>query len=81
MIIAHDSSFDFCPFFINKETGRKSWSSMQGDKYHVTGVDQDGKRFKLVYDKWAWAAGVNLWRGSKWLVRGGRRWLIERVCS
>jgi len=56
-----------------------SWISMQGDKYDVTGVDVYGKRFSRRYNKWSWAQGVNLYRGSKWLVRGGRRYLIARV--
>jgi len=78
MIIAPDTSFDFNPFTVD-EFGAKSWSRMQGDKYHVTGVDVNGKRFKIETDDWTYAAGINLYRGSKWLVRGGKRWLIIRV--
>jgi hypothetical protein len=52
---------------------------MQGDVYHVTGVDREGKRFKIVTKDWNYAANINLWRGSRWLVRAGKRWLINRV--
>lgn len=47
--------------------------------YDVTGVDRNGKRFKLSY-KDAWMArGINLWQGTKWGVRadGTRKKLVE----
>jgi hypothetical protein len=25
--------------------------------------------------------GINVWRGSKWLLRDGRRWLIQRITN
>lgn len=79
MIIAHSLSFsDVYPFWIDSN-GHKSWSRMQGDSYHVTGVDVHGKRFKMVFDNWAYASCVNLYKGSRWLVRGKRRWLINRI--
>ena len=66
------------PFYTDPN-GSKSWTSLQGDKYHVTGTTTDGRRFKIVTESWKHASGVNLYRGSKWLVRGGRRWLITRA--
>ena len=55
------------------------WHQQAGDAYHVTGVDVRGRRFKIVTTSWAYARGINVWNGSRWLVRDGRRTLIERV--
>ena len=57
------------------------WTHQDGDTYVVTGVDTRGRRFKRTFDSWRWAAGINLYRGSKWLVRDGKRRLIQRVCN
>ena len=56
-----------------------SWTHQDGDKYVVTGVTTDGQRFRQSYTAWFWARGINLYRGSKWLLRDGKRWLIQRV--
>ena len=56
-----------------------SWTSEPGDLYIVTGVTVSGKRFAKVFHTWLMASGINLYRGSKWLVRGGKRKLIVRV--
>lgn len=66
------------PIRLNEE-GQKCWTHVQGDKYLITGVDVNGKRFRSVYDNWAFARGINLYRGSRWLLRGGKRFLITRV--
>ena len=49
------------------------------DTYDVTGVDRSGKRFKLSFSGEFHAMGINLWRGSVWRVRDGKRTLIKRV--
>jgi hypothetical protein len=49
------------------------------DTYEVTGVDRSGKRFKHAYSSKFHAMGINLWRGSVWHVRDGKRKLIKRV--
>jgi hypothetical protein len=54
------------------------WNELEGDTYHVTGVDKSGRRFKKVYSNWVMADGINVYEGSKWLVRDGRRYLIAR---
>lgn len=56
-----------------------SWTHQHGDRYIVTGVDRNNRRFKRTYADWCWAAGINVWRGSKWLERAGRRYLLVRV--
>ena len=56
-----------------------SWIAEANDKYVVTGVDRAGKRFKSVYSRWVMASGINVWQGSKWLARGGKKYLIQRV--
>jgi hypothetical protein len=49
------------------------------DTYDVTGVDRSGRRFKHTYRSEFQAMCVNLWRGSVWRVRDGKRTLIKRV--
>lgn len=66
------------PFYIDSN-GRRYWNYVQGDRYEVTGVDTNGSRFKKTFSEWSYARGINLYRGSRWLVRGGKRWLIDRV--
>jgi hypothetical protein len=49
-------------------------------EFHVTGVDVYGKRFKIVSKHFQHAKGINLYRGSVWLVNtDGRRKLLWRV--
>lgn len=64
---------------ITKTGSSKVWDSKHGDTYLVTGVDREGKRFKLSYHNWMFAKQINVWRGSKWLVRDGKRYLIQSV--
>lgn len=48
--------------------------------YVVTGTDVYGRRFRIVTDNRVHAFGINLYRGSVWLVGDdGRRRLIRRV--
>ena len=54
------------------------------DTYEVAGVDRSGRRFKLTFKGEAaefQAKGINLWRGSVWRVRDGKRTLIDRVSN
>lgn len=53
--------------------GVVSWTHKPGDVYHVTGVKLDGQRFRIVTSNWHYAKGINVWRGTKWLVRLGHR--------
>lgn len=48
-------------------------------KYVVTGVDRQGKRFKLTYSNCLYAMSINLWRGSVWQETNGTRKLLKRV--
>ena len=55
------------------------WFHTPGDTYAVTGVTVTGKRFRRVTDNPHMALGINLWRGTVWLVRDGKRHMIRRV--
>jgi hypothetical protein len=56
------------------------WIHQQGDRYVVTGVDTRGRRFTPIHtDNPVHADGINLYRGSLWGVRNGKRTLIRRV--
>jgi hypothetical protein len=55
------------------------WTHKLGDTYHVTGTDTRGKRFRIVTSNPHHALGINLWRGTVWHVRDGRRTSVRRV--
>lgn len=60
--------------------GHAVWTELPGDSYVVTGVLTSGRRFPAIHcQDWRHARGINLYRGSKWLVRDGKRYLIQRV--
>jgi hypothetical protein len=49
-------------------------------KYKVTGVDKNGKRFKIETNSRIYAFGINLWRGSVWGLQENNKWkLLERI--
>ena len=56
-----------------------TWIHMPGDKYHVTGVERKGKRFKIVTENWWYANTINIYNGSVWHVRDGKRTLVKRI--
>ena len=64
---------------ITFSNGKAEWTSQKDDKFHVTGVDRSGKRFKIVSENWHYASGINLWRGTVWLIRNGFRFRIRTV--
>ena len=49
-------------------------------KFHVTGKDRNGKRFKIETNSYSYACMINLWQGSVWaLLETGKRKLLKRV--
>ena len=54
-------------------------SAVKYEKYIVTGVDRNGKRFRKEFSEPRWAFGINLWRGSVWGLLNGKRKLLNRV--
>jgi hypothetical protein len=70
---------DLKPFIKRPGGGIITWTHMPGDTYLVTGVMRDGRRFRIPTDNWHYAQAINLWRGSKWLVRDGKRHRILAV--
>jgi hypothetical protein len=65
--------------FTQEPNGQVSWSPQPGDYYLVTGTTRSGKRFRFQTDKWPLAAAINVWHGTKWLVRDGQRFSIQRI--
>lgn len=60
--------------------GLAHWDHQIGDRYVVTGVDVNGKRFKAkTFYSWHHAKCVNLYRGNYWLLRNNRRYRIQSV--
>lgn len=48
--------------------------------YKVTGVDKNGKRFKIETNSRMHAFGINLWNGSVWQLQENNKWkLLNRV--
>lgn len=54
------------------------WNEREGDRYVVTGTDHSGRRFKRIYNNWVVADCINIWNGSIWLLRDGKKHLITR---
>lgn len=65
--------------FTHEPDGQVSWSPQPDDSYIVTGVTRAGKRFRFTTTKWPLASAINLYVGTKWLVRNGRRYAIQRI--
>lgn len=51
------------------------------DWFLITGRRVCGKKFRIVTANPIHAFGINLFDGNVWLVRNGKRMLIERVRS
>jgi hypothetical protein len=65
---------------ITRHHTQVSWNHLPDDLYIVTGVLVNGQRFRaMVFESWQQADGINLYRGSKWLLRNGKRHLIQRI--
>lgn len=63
---------------VRESNGRCVWIGKESDTYIVTGHDCAGKRFRKT-GTWDFVRAVNACRGSRWLLRDGKRYLIERV--
>lgn len=61
---------------VTSADGSTHWVNKPGDKFVATGVDRNGKRFRIVSDSWPHIRGINIWRGTKWLLREGRRFRV-----
>ena len=53
----------------------------RGDTFAATGTDRSGKRFKITSTTWFQIECINIWKGSKWLVRNGKKILIQRFSN
>jgi len=52
----------------------------KGNVYHVTGKTINGQRFKIVTSNAIHAFGINLHRGTRWLVLHSRkRQVLQRI--
>jgi len=66
---------------IKTPNGEGSWIQKEGDTYKATGIDRGGKRFAIRSSTWAYINGINVWQGSKWLIRDGKKFLIQKVTN
>ena len=65
--------------FTKNEHGFVEWTHEDGDSYIVTGTLTNKKRFRIKTTSWAHARAINVYRGSKWLVRDGKRYKIQSI--
>ena len=61
--------------------GRSTWVQIAGDEYLATGTDRDGKRFRIKSAQWGHINGINMWRGTKWLLRNGKKHKISTAVN
>ena len=59
--------------------GQVTWIPQEGDRYLATGVDRDGRRFRIEHSNWRFIDAINVWQGNKWLLRGNKRYRIQSV--
>lgn len=64
---------------VRMPNGDVEWTQKSGDKYVVTGVAVNGERFRLVFDTWIQAKQINVYRGTRWLLRDGRKHKIQSI--
>ena len=70
------------PFLNNRsDNGYTQWNHLPTDKYMATGIDRNNKRFKITSDSYDYIRGINIWRGTKWLLRNGKRYRIQSVTN
>ena len=62
------------------DDGTISWQPRPDDVFVITGTYSNGARFRPFRTRhWSYAQGVNLYRGTIWLERDGRRKRIRQV--
>lgn len=66
---------------VKSADGSTHWIDAPGDTFVVTGVARNGKRFKIESASWPYVRGINVWRGTKWLLRNGRRFKITSIIN
>lgn len=64
---------------IEMHNGEASWVQVAGDQYLATGKDRNGKRFRIMSRLWSYIDGLNLWNGTKWLIRNGKKYKIKSI--
>ena len=57
------------------------WIHQEGDQYVVIGVDRNNQRFTRTSDSWFYINGINVWKGNKWLLRKGKKYLIQSITN
>lgn len=66
---------------LKESDGSAHWKHEEGDTYLATGLDTNGKRFRIMNSSWRYISALNLYRGNKWLYRKGKRYLLQRTTN
>lgn len=61
--------------------GFPSWEHKEGDRYLIVGKDTAGQRVRIEAQVWSYANGIKVYRGNKYLIRDGKRYLIQRITN
>lgn len=54
-------------------------TTKKGVTYLITGIDRNGKKFKIKTSNAIQAMGINLHREKIWMIKNGKRTLLESV--
>lgn len=66
---------------IIKENGQIYWTHKPTDSYLATGKDINGKQFKIASPNYNYVSRINIFNGSIWLVRNGKRIRIRHITN
>lgn len=64
---------------MTRKGSRVYWNETAGDSYAVTGVSPSGERVKITSPSWHALRGIELLKGTRWLVRANKRWKINSI--
>lgn len=62
---------------VSRAYGQVTWIHGEHDKYLVTGRDTKGRRVRVVSGNFHYANGINCEHRRIWLLRAGRRTLLQ----
>ena len=78
-MVGYGEELMFSDVVVSTENDVFTWTKKAGDLYHVTGRLSSGKRFKrMVFVNFYHARAFNVWNGTLWLVRNGKRKRVMR---
>jgi hypothetical protein len=62
-----------------RKGSRVYWIEMPGDTYAITGIAPSGERVRIASPSWHAVKGIQLIKGTRWLLRSGKKWKINSI--